>query len=360
MGIAWSRTVLADERRLSAAELARRVAAPGFGEVTTEHVVSCRWSAEREWHDAEVLPYQPVPMDPAMAGLHYGQVVFEGLKAYRQPDGAVAAFRAVEHAERFRRSAARLAMPEPPVELFLESLAELVAADRRWVPADDSQSLYLRPVLYGTDASLALRPAAGYRLLVLALVVENFFGTDAPPVSVWAGSRYARASVGGTGEAKCAGNYAGAFAAQVEAAEHGCRQVVWLDAAEHRWVEEMGAMNIFFCYGDRLVTPPLSGTLLPGITRASVLALAADLGLTVEERRVSLADWRADATSGAMTEAFACGTAAVVTPIGRVVERDGGFAVGTGPVAGRLLAALTDVQRGRVEDVRGWRYRLAE
>lgn len=353
---------MAAERRISDAELAARVVRPAFGEVLTEHMVSVRWSATKGWHQPEVLPYAPLSMDPAMVGLHYGQVVFEGLKAYSQPDGSVAAFRAVDHAHRFRRSAARLAMPEPPVELFLDALAELVAADRRWVPEDDTKSLYLRPILYATDASLALRPGTEYRLLVLAMVTETFFGEGAPPVSVWASTRYARAARGGTGEAKCAGNYAGGFVAQVEAAEHGCQQVVWLDAAESTWVEEMGGMNIFFGYGDHLVTPPLSGTLLPGVTRSSVLTLSTELGLTVEERMLSLARWRADCASHAMTETFACGTAAVITPVGHVAAESGEFPIGDGrpgPVAARLRAALVDIQRGRVPDRLGWRHQLA-
>jgi branched-chain amino acid aminotransferase len=358
----WTRALLPSARRMSDADLAERIARPVFGEVLTEHMVSVRWSVTRGWNGAEVLPYAPLTMDPAMVGLHYGQVVFEGLKAYRQPDGSVAAFRAVDHARRLQRSAARLAMPEPPVELFLDALAELARADRRWVPSAESQSLYLRPILYATDPTLALRPATEYRFLVLGMVAEAFFGQDAPPLSVWASTRFVRAVVGGTGEAKCAGNYAAAFLAQSEAASHGCRQVVWLDAVEHRWVEEMGGMNIFFVYGDHLVTPPLSGTLLPGVTRASILELAPELGMTVEERRVPLEQWRADCRSGAMTEAFACGTAAVVTSIGRVVAESGDIDVGgqAGPVANRLRTALTEIQRGRTADRRGWRHRLVD
>lgn len=356
----WTR--LAADRRLPAEEIARRCAKPAFGEVLTEHMVSLRWTAERGWHDGAVLPYAPLTMDPAMVGLHYGQVVFEGLKAYRQPDGSVAAFRPVDHARRFRRSAARLAMPELPEELFLDSLAALVDIDRAWVPTAETHSLYLRPIMYGTDASLALRPAREYRYLALALVTENFFGADAPPVSVWASTRYTRAAPGGTGEAKCAGNYAGGFLAQLEAAEHGCQQVVWLDAAEHRLVEEMGGMNVFFVRGDTLVTPPLSGTLLPGVTRMSVLTLAAGLGLAVDERPVPLSEVRAGCASGAITEAFACGTAAVVTPIGRVVTEDGAWMVGdgaTGQLTARLRTELVDLHLGLASDRHGWRHQLA-
>lgn len=358
----WTRSPLPASERLPDDELARRLERPAFGEVLTEHLVSMRWSAELGWHDRDVRGYGPLTMDPAMTGLHYGQVVFEGLKAYRQPDGSVAAFRPVEHARRFRRSAARLAMPELPEELFLDALTELVGVDRRWVPTAPSQSLYLRPIMYGVDPCLALRPAREYRLLVMALVTESFFGEGAPPVSVWASTRYARAASGGTGEAKCAGNYAAGFVAQVEATEHGCQQVVWLDAAEHRWVEEMGGMNIFCCYGDTLVTPPLSGTLLPGVTRSSVLTLAGELGLTVRERPMTLDDWRAGCERGELTEAFACGTAAVITPIGRVAAETGDWRVGDGrmgPVTAALRAALVDIHRGHAADRHGWMHRLA-
>jgi branched-chain amino acid aminotransferase len=342
-------------------EIAQRCAKPVFGQVFTEHMVSVSWSEEFGWHDAQLRPWGPLTLDPATVGLHYGQVIFEGLKAFRQQDGTVAAFRPADHARRMARSARRFAMPEPPEELFVRAIRELLGADGRWVPESPSQSLYLRPLLYAADVSLALRPARTYEFLLMAFVTEAFFGPDAPSVAVWICEQYTRAAPGGTGEAKCAGNYAPGYLAQAEAAAHGCQQVVWLDAAEHRWVEEMGGMNLFFVYGEGadtvLVTPPLTGTLLPGVTRDSLQVLAAELGLTVEERRLTVDQWRADAESGAMTEAFACGTAAVVTPVSRVESKDGGWTIGggrVGPTTERLHGLLADLQRGRVPDRHGW------
>lgn len=356
----WTRKPLPASALITPAEIAARCAKPAFGQVFTEHLVSVRWSQDRGWHDAELRPWGPLVLDPATVGLHYGQVVFEGLKAFRQQDGAIAVFRPADHARRMARSARRFAMPEPPEELFVQAIRELLAEDGRWVPADPAQSLYLRPLLYATDVSLALRPSRAYEFLLMAFVTEAFFGPDAPSVAVWICEQYTRAAPGGTGEAKCAGNYAPGYLAQAEAAAHGCQQVVWLDAAEHRWIEEMGGMNLFFVYGSgqdtQLVTPPLTGTLLPGVTRDSLLILAAELGIPVQERRLSVDQWRADAESGRMTEAFACGTAAVVTPIARAESREGGWTIGdgSGPVAARLHAMLADVQRGRIADRHGW------
>ncbi|WP_411970414.1 branched-chain amino acid aminotransferase [Saccharothrix longispora] len=339
----------------------RRCATPAFGTVLTEHMVTMTWSAERGWHDGAVRPYAPEPVDPATAGLHYGQVVFEGLKAFHQADGTVAAFRPALHAKRFRTSARRLVMPELPEALFVDAIRALVDADRRWVPTEPDRSLYLRPLLYAADVSLALRPASTYRFVVLASVTENFFGSSGAPVSVWVSTRYSRAAPGGTGSAKCAGNYAGAFAGQREAVEHGCDQVLWLDAAERRWIEEMGGMNIFWVTRGRngavLVTPALTDTLLPGVTRDSLLTVAHELGIATRESRVAFDDFTAAVSRGEVTEAFACGTAAVVTPIGRIRAGHGEWHVGDGgigPVAGRLRDALIDLQRGRVPDPRGW------
>lgn len=352
---------LAPTDRISSEELRERCARPVFGTVLTEHMVSLRWTEGRGWHGGEVLPYGPLAMDPAMVGLHYGQVVFEGMKAFWHTDGRGVLFRPYDHGARFRGSARRLGMPELPDELFVAAARALVRADERWLPHELSRSLYLRPILYATDPSLALAPGREYQFLLIAFVTENFFGTDSPPVSVWATTKYSRAAPGGTGEAKCAGNYAPAFLAQREAAAHGCDQVVWLDAAEHRWVEEMGGMNIFWvCEGPGgtvLVTPPLTGTLLPGVTRRSLLTLAGDLGFRTEERRLTLAEWQELAESGVLTESLACGTAAAVTPIGRVVAEDRAWEIGdggTGKVTAQLRSALVDVQRGHVPDRHGW------
>ena len=235
------------------------------------------------WHDAQLTAYEPLQLDPSAMVLHYGQAIFEGIKAYRQPDGGVAIFRPEENARRFNRSAARLAMPELPEELFLEAVDALVDIDRAWVPTAEGQSLYLRPFMIATEAQVGMRPAHEYLFLLIAFPVTPFFSGEVKPVTVWLSDEYVRAAVGGTGEAKCAGNYAGSLLAQRQAAEKGCDQVVWLDAVERRWVEEMGGMNLFFVFDDgdgaRLLTPALTGTLLPGVVRDSLIALAPELGL---------------------------------------------------------------------------------
>ncbi|WP_331766928.1 branched-chain amino acid aminotransferase [Embleya sp. NBC_00896] len=342
------------------------LAAPGFGRSFTDHMVTIKWTAEHGWHDAEVRPYASIPLDPANMTLHYGQSIFEGLKAYRRPDGTVALFRPDANAARFRRSAARLAMPELPVELFVEACARLVRQDLAWVPQGGETSLYLRPFMFATEVALGVRPASEYLFVVIASPAGPYFTGGVEPVSVWLSQEYVRAAPGGTGEAKCAGNYAASLSAQAEAARHGCDQVVWLDATERRWVEEMGGMNLFFVWGSgddaTLVTPELTGTLLPGITRDSLLRLAGDLGHRTEERRVSVAEWRANAADGTLSEVFACGTAAVVTPVGEVRSAQGDWTVSggsTGKVTMRLREALLDIQTGRAADPYGWVHTVA-
>ncbi|RKT53264.1 branched-chain amino acid aminotransferase [Saccharothrix australiensis] len=341
--------------------VAEVLAAPGFGQHFTDHMVTIRWNRDQGWHDAAVEPYHSLELDPAAMVLHYGQAIFEGLKAYRRPDGSIASFRPQANAERFRASARRLAMPELPDELFLGSIRELLAVDGRWVPSVAEESLYLRPFMYSTEASLGVRPANEYAYVLIASPAGSYFAGGLKPVTVWLSTEYVRASPGGTGAAKFAGNYAASLVAQAQAAEQGCDQVVWLDAVERRWVEEMGGMNLFFVLGSgpgaRVVTPELSGALLPGITRDSLLRLAADLGYGVEERRFSTEEWEKKAESGELTEVFACGTAAVITPVGHVKHAGGEFSVSggaTGEVTLRLRERLTGIQQGLVEDPHGW------
>ena len=334
---------------------------PGFGRVHTDHMVTVRWSAERGWHDGRLSAYAPLELDPSAMVLHYGQAIFEGLKAYRQQDGSVAVFRPAENARRFNRSAARLAMPELPEELFLEAVDALVRTDLAWVPDAEGQSLYLRPFMIATEAQVGMRPAQEYLFLLIAFPVTPFFPGEVRPVTVWLSDEYVRAAVGGTGEAKCAGNYAGSLLAQRQAAQQGCDQVVWLDAVERRWVEEMGGMNLFFVLADgaapRLLTPALTGTLLPGVVRDSLLTLAPALGFEVEQGRISVDDWRKGCEDGSLSEVFACGTAAVLAPVGYVKSRQGEWRVGDGepgPVTMQLRAALLDLQYGRCPDPYGW------
>ncbi|MER7335181.1 MULTISPECIES: branched-chain amino acid aminotransferase [unclassified Micromonospora] len=359
----WSRFGVAASELLSPSARAARLRDSPFGQAFTEHMVTIRWTADRGWHHASLRPYGSLPLDPAMVGLHYGQVVFEGLKAYRSPDGQTSVFRMADHARRLQRSARRFKMPELPESLFTESIQELVRIDRAWVPAAEGRSLYLRPILYAEEPHLGLRPATTYRYLLMAFVTENFFGAAEDGVSVWVTDTYTRAVIGGTGEAKCAGNYASGYLAQQEAADHECQQVLYLDATERRWVEEMGGMNVFVVRGSgaaaEIVTPPLTGTILPGVTRDSLLTLARDAGLRATERPLALEDWRDGAARGEITEAFACGTAAGVTRIRRVVTADGAWNAGSAagaPVTGRLRAALTAAQRGDGPDPRGWRH----
>jgi branched-chain amino acid aminotransferase len=343
-------------------ERAALLANPGFGRVFTDHMVTIRYADGKGWYDAHVEPRAPIPMDPATAVLHYAQEIFEGLKAYRMSDGGATMFRPDANAARFRRSAERMAMAQMPEELFLGSLHELVKIDREWIPSTEEGSLYLRPFMYASEVFLGVKPSSEYLYVVIASPVGPYFTGGVTPVSVWVSQDYTRAAPGGTGAAKCGGNYAASLIAQQEAIDHECDQVVFLDAVERRYVDELGGMNVFYVYADgTLVTPPLTGTILPGIIRDSVLTLARDKGLRVVERPYSFEEWRADAASGRLTEAFACGTAAVLTPIGTVRSTNDEFVVGdggAGPVTTDLRQRLVDIQRGRAADRYGWVHRV--
>jgi len=337
------------------------LANPGFGTNFSDHMVSIDWTEGRGWHDATIGPRRPLELDPACAVLHYAQEIFEGLKAYKRADGGIALFRPEANAARFNQSAQRLAMPELPEETFIESIRQLVQIDRDWIPTGEGSSLYLRPFMFASEAFLGVRPAKQYKYLVIASPAGNYFKSGAPAVSIWV-SDYTRAAPGGTGAAKCGGNYAASLVPQAEAIERGHDQVVFLDAAEHKWIEELGGMNLYFVFDDgTLVTPALTGTILPGITRDSLLALARDEGLTVREERYSLDQWREDAASGRLIEAFACGTAAVVTSVGKVAGRDGEFTIGSGgpgQLTQKLKNRLVAIQRGEAEDPHGWVMKL--
>ena len=350
---------------VSDAERAVVLADPGFGRHFTDHMVTVEWTEGRGWHDAQLVPYGPIQLDPATMALHYGQEIFEGLKAYRRADGSIATFRPAMNAARFARSARRLAMPALPEQLFVAAIEALVRADRAWVPGDPEMSLYLRPFMISTEVGLGVKPASSYLFLLIASPAGAYFRGGVKPVSVWLSEEYVRAAPGGTGEAKCAGNYAASLIAQAQAAEQGCDQVVWLDAIERRWVEEMGGMNLYFVYGSgdraRLVTPELTGTLLAGVTRDSLLTVAADLGLSAQEGRVSVDDWRDGNADGSITEVFACGTAAVITPVGQVMSQHGGWTVGhgrPGPITTMLRDHLLGMQHGTRAYDHGWMHAI--
>ncbi|QBQ99628.1 branched-chain amino acid aminotransferase [Paraburkholderia pallida] len=338
-------------------EIAARLTNPVFGRVFTDHMVTIRWTEGTGWHDAKVEARRPFQIDPACAVLHYAQEIFEGMKAYRGENGQISLFRPQENAKRFRNSAARMSMADLPEELFLRAVEALVDIDRAWVPGGDG-SLYLRPFMFANESFLGVRAANEYIFCVIACPVGPYFKSGKSAVTVWVSDQYTRAAPGGTGAAKCGGNYAASLIAQTEASAHGCDQVVFLDAAQHRWIEELGGMNVFFVLDDgSLVTPPLSGTILPGITRASIIELARKEGLTVNEAPYSFDAWRDDAASGRVKETFACGTAAVVTAIGSVRHTDGEFSIGDGgegEVTRRLRTLLTGIQRGKVADPAGW------
>jgi branched-chain amino acid aminotransferase len=347
---------------VAADERAALLAAPRFGQVFTDHMVTIRYDAGRGWHSARVHTVEPLPLHPATAVLHYAQEAFEGLKAHRRSDGSVVLFRAASHAARFNRSLRRMAMPELPEDVFVEALHRLVALDAAWVPEAPGTSLYLRPFMIATDTALGAGHASkSYLFAVIASPSGSYFGERADPISVWVSGHYVRAAAGGTGAAKAGANYAGALLGLEEAAERGCDQAVWLDAAEHRWIEEAGAMNLFFVLGAggsaRLVTPALTGTFLPGITRASILALAPTLGLAVSEQRVAIDDWERWSRSGDLTEAFACGTASVIVGIGEVRSESTSWTVGDGtegPVTRLLRDELVGIHRGTRADPAGW------
>lgn len=333
------------------------LANPGFGTNFSDHMVVIEWTEGQGWHDAVIGPRQPIALDPAAAVLHYAQEIFEGLKAYVQTDGSVALFRPEANAARFNQSAQRLAMPELPEALFVEAIERLVKIDRSWIPDGEGASLYLRPFMIATEAFLGVRPAKQYKFIVIASPAGNYFKSGAPAVSIWA-SDYTRAAPGGTGAAKCGGNYAASLVPQAEAIARGHDQVVFLDAAEHKWIEELGGMNLYFVFEDgTLLTPALTGTILPGITRDSLLQLAREEGLKVEEGKYSLDQWRDDANSGKLIETFACGTAAVVTSVGKVSGRDGEFTIGSGgpgQLTAKLKNRLVSIQRGEAADTHGW------
>lgn len=350
----------------SAQRRAEVLAEPGFGKFFTDNIVRSSWNVTDGWHNSELVGSHESAGGYGMNALHYGQSIFEGLKAYRFEDGGIYTFRPEANALRFQRSAYRLALPPVPSDLFIGAIEALVRHDQAWVSDDPEKSLYLRPFEYGSEEALGVRPAVEARFILLASPVGAYFPRGVKPVSVWISDDYVRAAPGGTGEAKCAGNYAASLIAQQEASANGCDQVVWIDAIERKYIEEMGGMNLAFIYGSganaRLVTPALTGTMLPGVTRDSLLTLAGDLGIPAEEGRITVDEWREGCASGEITETFACGTAAVITPVGRVDSKNSGaWTIGdgeSGEITMKLRKALVDIQTGRAADSHNWMHRI--
>lgn len=354
--VTFSRT---EAERLPAAERDEILADPGFGKRFTDHMVSISWDREHGWHQAEVLPYGPIPMDPASSVLHYGQEIFEGMKAYRHANGDIVLFRPEANARRLNDSARRLALPELPVELFVEAVRELVTIDADWVPRGADQSLYIRPFMIADESFLGVRAAERARFMVIASPAGPYFTGGVKPVSIWLSEEHSRAGQGGTGAAKCGGNYAASLLPTRIAHEHGCAQVLFTDRTTEDTIDELGGMNLFLVRADgTLLTPRLNGNILEGITRDSLIRLARDRGLVVEEREVTVSEWRDGVVSGDIVEAFACGTAAVITPIGRLLGPSGTIVDfgdrAPGDLTMSLREELTGMQFGTVPDRFGW------
>ena len=344
------------------ARLAEILADPGFGANFTDHMFTVDWTPADGWHDARITPYGPVALDPATAILHYAQQTFEGMKAYRHPDGSIWSFRPEQNAARMNRSGERLALPSLPVEDFIQAVDTLVELDRRWVPEpgeSGEKSLYIRPFMFAAETGLAVRPAQRVTFMVIAGPAGAYFSSGIKPVTLWLTEEYTRAGRGGMGAAKTGGNYASSLVAQQEAMAHGCGQVVFLDAEQGKYVEELGGMNLYFVFDDGSIVTPETGTILAGITRASVIELAEKMGHPVTERRFAIDEWREGITSGRITEIFACGTAAVITPVGSLKSPAGELPAPAGTdLTMRIRQALVDVQFGRAPDTFGWLHRI--
>jgi branched-chain amino acid aminotransferase len=329
----------------------------GFGRHFTDHMFRMDYVPGQGWHDARVEPYAPLAVDPAAAVFHYGQAVFEGLKVFRGGDGVVRAFRVDDHCRRFAASASAVCIPPADPAAVREGIAAVVREDRDWVPAAPGTSLYVRPAIVATEGFLGVRPASEYACFVILTPVGGYFAAGVAPVRIWVEEHRVRAAPGGLGAAKTGANYAASLAAATEARERGYAQVLWLDACERRWLEEVGTMNLFVRIGDEVVTPPLDGTLLAGITRDSVLALLRDWGVPVSERRLSTDELREAHRRGELREAFGTGTAAVISPVGAFGFADGELEVGgggMGELSQRLYEAITGIQFGNVPDRFGW------
>lgn len=330
----------------------------GFGKHFTGRMFTRRYTSERGWHDAIIGPYRPLMIDPAAGVFQCGQMIFEGTKAYLRPDGNINLFRPEKNAERFNRSAARIAMPQVDVHDHVQAIAELVRLEQDWVPRQEGATLYIRPVMISTETSFEVRASRSYLHYIILSPVASLFTGGFKPISVYVSGDFVRTVRGGTGEAKTPGNYAGSLCGSEAADASGYQQVLWLDGVERRYVDEVGAMNIALVYDGRHIrTPMLSGAILPGVTRDSLLQLAPDLGYTVEETRIDIEEVLRDINSGKITESFGIGTGAVISPVGRFGYQGKDYQVGTGepgPVARHLYKSLTDIQYGRSPDPYGW------
>jgi len=329
----------------------------GFGKYFTDRMLLVEWKAGQGWCDARIKPYEPFLLDPACLVFHYAQEIFEGLKAYKWDDGRIALFRPEMNARRFNQSAERMCMSEVPEELFLKGIEQLVSLERDWIPTAAGTSLYIRPTLIAVEPVLGVKPSDHYYFYVILSPVGAYYAAGFNPINILVEDHYVRAVPGGTGEAKTGGNYASSLKAGLEAKKKGYDQVLWLDGREQRYIEEVGAMNMFFAYGTKIVTAPLTGSILSGVTRDSVIELAATLGYSIEERLIEVNELMADIKEGKVTEAFGSGTAAVITPVGKLCYKDDCLQLSAGKVGKitqRLYDTLTGIQTGKLKDEFGW------
>jgi branched-chain amino acid aminotransferase len=335
----------------------------GFCVVFANRMFTQRYAVHRGWYDARIEPYAPFELDPATVSLHYGQTIFEGMKAYRRPDGRINLFRPMDNMRRFTNSARRMAMAAPDEEEHLSAICRLIALEDEWVPSQPDSSLYIRPTMIATDTTLGVKASASYLHYVIISPVGPYFTEGFNPVAVYISDRYVRAAHGGVGEAKTGGNYAASLFVGEEARRQGYSQVLWLDSVEHRYVEEVGAMNICFVYdGRRISTPALTGSILPGVTRRSVIELGRHLGYEVAEEMIDVHEMLADVRAGRISEVFGCGTAAVIAPVGKFGFRNEEIVINggqVGPVAREMFRQLTDIQYGRAPDPFGWTYTIS-
>jgi branched-chain amino acid aminotransferase len=328
----------------------------GFGKHFADHMFLVDYTPEQNWHDARIVPYQPFDVEPSNLMIHYGQSIFEGLKAFRWADGSVNVFRLADHAERFARSAERLCMPTFDQQMLIDAINLLVDVDRNWVPAAHGTALYLRPTLIATDNALGVRPSNSYLMFVISSPVGSYYSKGSAPTRILVEESYTRATQGGLGAAKTAANYAASMLAAREAKAKGFDQVLWLDAHEHRFVEEVGTMNIFFVIDDVLITPPLTGTILDGITRRTVLELASEWNLPIEERPISMEEVVAAHRQGTLQEVFGSGTAAVISQVGELFYKGEPLVIADrhDSLRERFYKAITAIHYGDVPDTHGW------
>lgn len=333
----------------------------GFGDITTDHMFMMDYEAGKGWIDPRIVPYAHLSLDPAAMAIHYGQEIFEGLKAYAGKDGGVHLFRARKNFERLNQSAKRLCMPEVEIDLAMEGMKKLILLDRQWIPGSEGTSLYIRPTMIATEPHLGVRPSNNYLFFIILGPVGAYYKEGLNPVKIYVEDFHVRAPKGGTGEAKAAGNYAASLYAAEKAKEKGFTQVLWLDAAEHRYIEEVGTMNMFFVIDDEVITAPLSGSILPGVTRDSVMQIVSDWGFKVSERFLSIDEVVEASEKGTLKEAFGTGTAAVISPVGQITYKGNDYMVAggnRGELSQRLYDEIVGIQYGYKDDSRGWMERI--